>query len=325
VTTTDTGAPRVAAVVVNWRRPAATRACLEALAAVGAPGCTPIVVENGSRDFADEEIARYAGGRRVVSHTNVGFAAGANLGMRAALASGADWVWFVNDDALPEPGSLATLLAAAAQPPYPHLLGPKIVQATRPDHLDSVGIALDLARGAMRLIGHDEIDRGQYDVVTTEPLAVAGCALLVSRRACEELGGFEEAYFAYCEDIDLCLRARQAELPVAIVPAARVRHDRLPVGGGRQSPASLYYSVRNFLVVLALFCPRAPWLTRLRSLRVLARFLAFAARHSGTEVGTALRAVRRGVADYQRGALGPAPPEIGTQGSSAPAPLAPRQ
>lgn len=306
---TTTG-PRVAAVVVNWRRPAATRACLEALAAVGSPDCFPIVVENGSSDFSDEEIARHPGGRRVVSPTNVGFAAGANLGMQAALAAGADWVWFVNDDALPEPGSLGTLLAAAARPPYPQVLGAKIVQATRPDHLDSVGIALDLARGTMRLIGHDEVDRGQYDAVAVEPLAVAGCALLVSRRACAALDGFEEAYFAYCEDIDLCLRARQAELPVALVPAARVRHDRVPVGGGRQSPASLYYSVRNLLVVLALFCPRAPWLTKLRSLRVLARFLTFATRNSGAEVGAAVRAVRRGVADYQRGVLGPAPPDI---------------
>lgn len=311
MTTPAERAPRVAAVVVNWRRPAATRACLDALAAVGAPGCAPIVVENGSRDFTDEELARFPGGQRVVSPTNVGFAAGSNLGMRAALAAGADWVWFVNDDALPEPGALATLLAAAARPPFPQVLGPKIVQATRPDRLDSAGIALDLARGTLRLIGHDEVDQGQYDAVPVEPLAVAGCALLVSRRACEQLGGFDEAYFAYCEDIDLCLRARQAELPVALVPAARVRHDRLPVGGGRQSPSSLYYSVRNHLVVLALFCPRAPWLTRLRTLRVLARSLAFAARHGGTEVNAAMRAVRRGAADYQRGHLGPAPAEYG--------------
>ena len=311
MTTTDLRAPRVAAVVVNWRRPAATRACLEALAAVGAPGCFPVVVENGSRDFSDEEIARHPGGLRVVSATNVGFAAGSNLGMRAALAAGADWVWFVNDDALPDPGSLATLLAAAAQAPYPQVLGAKIVNATRPDRLDSVGISLDLALGTMRLVGHDEVDRGQYDAVAVEPLAVAGCALLVSRRACEALRGFDEAYFAYFEDIDLCLRARQAELPVALVPAARVRHDRLPVGGGRQSPSSLYYSARNHLVVLALFCPRAPWLTKLRSLRVLARYLAFAARHGGTEASAAMRAVRRGVADYQRGHMGPAPAEYG--------------
>jgi GT2 family glycosyltransferase len=241
--------PRVAAVVVNWRRPAATRTCLDALAAVGAPGCMPIVVENGSADFTDDEIERRGGGR-VVSAANVGFAAGANLGMQAALARGADWVWFVNDDAAPEPGALAILLDAAQRRPFPQLLGPKIVQAHRPDRIDSIAIDLDLADGRVALLGHDEVDRGQYDALAVEPLAVTGCALLVSRAACAQLGGFEEAYYAYFEDIDFCLRARLAGLPLAVVPAARVRHDRLPAHAGRQSAASLYYSVRNHLVVV---------------------------------------------------------------------------
>jgi GT2 family glycosyltransferase len=308
--TTEPRAPRVAAVVVNWRRPTATTACLEALAAVGAPGCFPIVVENGSQDFTDADIARYPGGQRIVSPTNVGFAAGANLGMRAALAAGADWVWFMNDDAAPEPGALAILLAAAAQPPFPQLLGPKIVQAERPDRIDSLAITLDLASGTAQLLGHGEVDTGQYDRLAVEPLAVTGCALLVSRRACLELGGFEETYYAYFEDVDLCLRARLAGLPVAVVPAARVRHDRMTTREGRQSPASLYYSVRNHLVVLGLFCPRAMWLTRLRSLRVLGRYLAFATIRSPANAGAAVRAVRRGVADYQRGTMGAAPPDI---------------
>jgi GT2 family glycosyltransferase len=311
VTTADRRAPRVAAVVVNWRRPTATRACLAAVAAVGPPGCFPIVVENGSHDFTDAELAQYRGGQRVASPTNVGFAAGANLGMRAALASGADWVWFLNDDAAPEPGSLAALLAAAAQPPYPQLLGPKIVQAEKPDHIDSLAVTLDLAEGTIQLLGHGEVDRGQYDRLAIEPLAVTGCALLMSRRACLELGGFEESYYAYFEDVDLCLRARRAELPVAVVPAARVRHDRMTTREGRQSPPSLYYSVRNHLVVLGLFCPRALWLTRLRTLRVLGRYLAFATLRSGVHARAAVYAVRRGVADYQRGIMGAAPPDIG--------------
>lgn len=307
----DTHAPRVAAVVVNWRRPQATRAALAALAEVGAPGCFPVVVENGSADFTDAELAGTPGGRRVVSPSNVGFAAGANLGMRAALDAGADWVWFVNDDATPEPGALATLLAAAALPPHPQVLGPKIVQADHPERLDSVAVTLDLASGAMRLLGHDEVDRGQYDALGYAPLAVTGCALLVSRRACLQLGGFEEAYFAYFEDIDLCLRARLAGMHVAAVPAARVRHDRPPTHAGRQSPSSLYYSVRNHLVVVALFCPQPPWLTRLRSLRILGRYLSFAALRSGSAAPAALRALRRGVQDYQRGAMGAAPSDLG--------------
>lgn len=310
MTTAEASTPRVGVVVVNWRRPDATRACLEALAAVGEPGCFPVVVENGSHDFTDEALAA-RGGERIVSATNIGFAAAANRGMRAVFERGADWAWLVNDDALPQPGSLAALLAAAGRPPFPQLLGAKILNALHPERIDSVAIDIDLAAGTVRLMGHDEIDSGQYDALRVTPLAVTGCALLVGRRAWEQLGGFEESYFAYFEDIDLCLRARLAGLHVAAVPEARVLHDRLPAHAGRQSPSSLYYSVRNHLVVLALFAPRPLWLTRLRTARVLARYLAFAALRSGGRAADAVLAVRRGAADYQRGVLGPAPAEYG--------------
>ena len=268
------------------------------------------MVDNGSRDFSDDELARHRGGQRVVSPTNLGFAGGANLGMRAALAAAPTGCGSSTTTPRRSRARSATLLAAAARPPYPQLLGAKIVQADQPDRLDSVAARRrPRAAGAMRLLGHDEVDRGQYDHLR-EPLAVTGCALLVSRRACERLGGFDESYFAYLEDADLCLRARP--------PAARRRRAARRACGttalrrprGRQSPPSLYYSTRNHLVVLALFCPRAPWLTRLRTLRVLGRYLAFAALRSGVHAGAAaLRAVRRGVADYQRGIMGAAPPD----------------
>ena len=301
---TDPSAPRVAAVIVHWRRPEATRACLAAVAALEPPGAFPVVVDNGG-DFDVAQLAAFAGARHVRSADNVGFAAGANLGMRAALDAGADWVWFLNDDAAPEPGALTALLAAAERPQRPQVLGAKIVQRARPERLDSMALDLDLPSGRARLLGHDEADRGQYDAVT-EPLAVTGCALLVSRRACEQLQGFEERYFAYFEDADLCLRARRAHLPVAAVAAARVHHDRAAAHAGRQSADSLFYSVRNHLVLLGLHGPRAAWVSRLRSARVLARYLAFAALR-GDRAGARARiaAVLAGYRAYERGAMGP--------------------
>lgn len=296
-------APHVAAVIVHWRRPQATRACLDAVAALDAPGAVPVVVDNGG-DFDPAWLPPIAGARHVAGGAELGFAAASNRGMRAALDGGAEWVWFLNDDAAPEPDALAALLAAAARPPHAQVLGAKIVQAAHPERLDSIALDLDLPRGRARLLGHDEPDRGQFDA-HTEPLAVTGCALLVSRRACAALGGFEEAYFAYFEDADLCLRARLAGLPVAAVPAARVRHDRAPTHAGRQSPDSLFYSVRNHLVLLALFGPCAPWLSRLRGSRVLARYLAFAALR-GDRAGARERiaAVLDGYRAYAAGRMG---------------------
>jgi GT2 family glycosyltransferase len=291
--------------VVNWRDRAATERCLEALRQLAYPRWSLVLVDNGCTDFSAEELAQRAPGAVYLrSETNLGFAGGSNLGMRAALAQGAHWVWFLNNDAAPEPRALAELLAAAEQPLRPALLGAKIVQHDQPERLDSVAIDIDLASGRSRLLGHDEIDRGQYDHVR-EPLAVSGCALLMRRDACEYLNGFGEAYFAYFEDVDLCLRARAAGLPVVTVPSARVRHARAPATRGRQSASSLYYSCRNLLIVLAIHAPQPMWMARLRTAWVVARFLAFALRGNPAGAAARLAAVRRGVKDFADGVTGP--------------------
>ena len=300
-------APLVAIVVVNWHNRAATDRCLDALRHLTYPRWSLVLIDNGCADFSAEEIAQRAPGAAYLrTATNLGFAGGSNLGMRTALARGAEWVWFLNDDAAPESDALDELLDAAERPPRPAVLGAKIVQYARPERLDSLALDVDLANGRVRLLGHDEIDRGQYDHVR-EPLAVTGCAMLVRRDACERLGGFDEAYFAYLEDVDLCLRARAAGLPVAAVPSARVRHDRPVATRGRQSTASLYYACRNPLVLLALHAPQAPWRSRLRGLSVLARYLAFALRGNPAGAAARLASVRRGARDYGAGIMGAAP------------------
>jgi GT2 family glycosyltransferase len=266
-----------------------------------------VVVDNGATDFKSGALdAQLPGSQYVRSAANVGFAAGANLGMYAALARGAEWVWFLNDDAVAEPDTLAALLAAARQPLQPSVLGPKIVQHAHPERIDSIALDIDLDRGRVYLLGHDEIDRGQYDHVR-ESLAVTACAMLVRRDVCESLAGFDERYFAYLEDADFCLRARVARLRVAAVPGARVLHDRAPATRGRQSPSSLYYACRNHLMLLAAHAPQSPSRSRLRSARVLAGYIAFALRGDPSGAATRLGAVGRGARDYMRGILGRAP------------------
>lgn len=296
--------PPVAVVVVNWRRRDATLACLQALTRLTYRRWSLVLVDNGCRDFDPAELERLAPGSAYRhSEINRGFAGGANLGLAAALAGGAEWVWFLNNDALPEPEALTALLAVATGSPRADLVGAKILQRAAPERLDSIGLAVDLAGGGMRLIGHDEVDRGQYDRLS-DPVAVTGCALLVSRRVGEQLGGFDETYFAYGEDADLCLRARAAGLRVAAAPHARVLHDRAPARRGRQSPDSLYYSVRNHLALLQRHSPAAAWQRKLQELRVMAASTAFALLAGGARRAN-LAAVRAGIADFRRGILGP--------------------
>jgi GT2 family glycosyltransferase len=297
------GAPLVGVVVVNWRRRDVTLECLAALARLDYPSRRLFLVDNGCSDFsADEVAASLPGGAYLSSEANLGFAGGSNLGMRAALADGAAFVWFLNNDAAPEPAALAELVAVAEATPALSIVGAKILRKDDPRRIDSAALAVDLRTGRMLLVGHDEEDRGQYDALSRVD-AVTGCAMLVRREACERLGGFDESFFSYLEDADLCLRARRAGFGVAFAPRARVLHDRPAASRGRQSVASLYYTTRNHLLLMRRHGAGLRW-PRLRAAAVLALNVAYAARPGAGTARERLGAVWRGALDYRRGAGG---------------------
>lgn len=306
MTAADRATPLVAIVVVNWRRRDQTLACLAALRRLTHPRWQLVLVDNGCADFTADEVAGLVPGARYERcPVNSGFAGGSNRGMRIGLDAGADHVWFLNNDARPEADALGALLAAARATPAA-IVGAKILLAAAPSRLDSIALSVDLGWGRVRLLGHDERDRGQYDGLG-EVAAVSGCALLASRAACEQLGGFDESFFAYYEDADLCLRARAAGLRVAVAPRARVHHERAPASRGRQSVASLYYASRNQLRLVDRHAGGGGWRRRARALAVFAYHVAYAARPGIGTPRARLGAVWRGARDFRRGVVGPEP------------------
>jgi GT2 family glycosyltransferase len=297
--------PRVGIVVVNWCRRDATLACLRALADLDYPARRLVLVDNGCRDFSAAELDLLAPASEYVrSDRNLGFAGGSNLGMRRALAGGVRYVWFLNNDAEPEPRALRESIAVAEGAARPAIVGAKILLKDRPDRIDSVALRLDLCSGRVFLRGHDEKDRGQYDAVG-EVDAVTGCAMLVAASACERLGGFDESFFSYLEDADLCLRARAIGLRVAAAPRARVLHDRPVATRGRQSTASLYYATRNHLRLVRRHGKGSAPTRWLRPILVVALNLAYALRAGGGRAAAPrLAAVLRGARDHARGVSG---------------------
>lgn len=296
-------APPVGVVVVNWHGRADTLDCLRALRAQTYPAVSLTLVDNGCADFSPAAAAElFPAARYLRTARNCGFAGGANLGMGDALAHGAAWVWFLNNDAQPEPPALAALVDAARRRPEWAIVGPKILQQADPRRLDSIAVRVDLRWGRLSLLGHDEPDHGQYDDLAAVD-AVSGCAMLVRHDVCQSLGGFAEDFFAYVEDVDLCLRAAAAGWRTGVAPQARVLHRRAPATRGRQSPSSLYYAARNHLRLMQRHSPSRG---RALSAIVTARNLAYAARGDGARFKR-LRAVWRGVRDYRRNISGPAP------------------
>ena len=298
--------PTVVAVVLNWHTPSQTERCLRSLRNLQYNALRIVLVDNGCSDFSATTFPNTPPTDYIQSPVNLGFAGGCNLGMQSALKTGADYVWFVNSDAEVEPTSLTTMVDAAEGNRAIAALGPKVLQRAEPNRIDSLALRINLSSGRFRLIGHDEIDRGQFDHLHTVS-AVTGCAMLVRAEPLRLSGGFDERYFLYLEDVDLCLRLSAAGHQIACVPRARVQHDRPSTGQGRQSLPSLYYTARNHFLLLAKHGKGNAAHHLLRNTGILLWNIAFASRGNPVEAPRRVAAVLAGALDYQRGRLGQRP------------------
>jgi GT2 family glycosyltransferase len=206
-----------------------------------------LIRDNGSTDGTPDAIAaKLPEASLDASGDNVGFAAG----MNSLLArSDAPWFLALNSDAWPEPGAIATLVAAGERFPTAAAVAPRL---ERPDGtlehsthpFPSVGLAALLATGAWRLLGPERLEalalQGHWDHRRARPVDWAvGAALLMRRTAVEHVGGFEERFFMYAEDLEWCWRARQHGWDIRFEPSAVVRHV------GNASGASAYGSRRT--------------------------------------------------------------------------------
>ncbi len=170
----------------------------------------------------------------VVPGQNVGYGAGANRGVAATGRGGAsEYVLVCNPDLRVHPGAVAALVAALDAEPSWALVGPRIVTPDGkvypsvrrfPSMVDAAGHAL------LALIEPDNrfsrryrpLDAGGDGVATAD--WVSGACFLARRSALEELGGFDESYFMFAEDMDLCWRAHRAGWGVGVEPSAVVTH-----------------------------------------------------------------------------------------------------
>jgi GT2 family glycosyltransferase/glycosyltransferase involved in cell wall biosynthesis len=213
--------PGVTVVVVNYKGADDTLACLDGLAAMDWPAdrLDVVVVDN---DSGGDDVTRIRAAapevRVLASGRNLGFAGGCNLGAREARH---DYLAFINNDARPEPGFLRAAIGVLQREPDVAAVAAKV--------LDWSGERVDFAGSALTWYGQGfktnvgALDDGTFD----EPRDVlfgTGSALVVRRSAFEAVGGFDERYFMFFEDVDLGWRLWLAGHRVRYVPQAVVYH-----------------------------------------------------------------------------------------------------
>jgi GT2 family glycosyltransferase len=233
---TDTAAARVSAVIVHYRTPAETIESAGAVAAA-APEAEVVVVDNASQDDVAARLAtEVPSASAVVETANRGYGAACNRGARETSRP---FLFFLNSDAVVQPGALDALAAALERDPRAALVGPRLenpdgtlqpsilrLPTLRRIFCESSGLAF-LSRGRLR--GHSATHEDHSRAQAVE--AVKGAALLVRRTAFEEVGGFDEAYFLYGEESDLAARLTRRGWRILFEPAARVVHRGGASGG----------------------------------------------------------------------------------------------
>ena len=234
----------VAVVLVDYRNPSDTVACVESLLGLSYPDVAVIVVDNASPERDDLALRERFGDRIAVirSRENGGFAAGANQGIRAALELGVGAIWLLNNDTLVPADVLGRLVDALDGSPDFGLLSPVITGSETTGWSDEVWFAggrVDLRRGtASHSTDLPALSTGR--VLDTG--FVSGCAMLIRREVFEAIGLLEESYFLFWEDVEFCVRARAAGWKCGVVPDARVAHRVHGTIGGRNYEA---LAIRN--------------------------------------------------------------------------------
>lgn len=215
--------PQITIIILHWRTYTHTSQCLASIATLTYTNYRVLVADNGSHDGSLERLQREFPTIETIEYaSNLGFAAGVNPAMQRAFDEGSDYVLLLNSDVLVAPDLLTRLVAAAEAHPEIGILSPKILWEGREDRL--AGLGCRVRTFDIELIGWDTPDSIETSDTPVVLECVFGSAMLLSRRVIDAVGLFDERFFFYYEDLDLCLRARAAGFLSAYLPSATVRH-----------------------------------------------------------------------------------------------------
>lgn len=239
--------PGLASVVVaNYNGVNLVEECLDSLLSQTYRDIEVIVADNGSQDGSCEFIEKkYSHKVKLIrSTTNTGNAGGNNIGINAALG---EYIIILDNDTKLDRRFVEELIQAVGTDEKVGMCAPKLLTYGRPNIVDAAGMLI-YKDGLNQGRGRFEFDRGQYESIE-EIIYPSGCGPLYKRIMLDEIGLFDEDFFAYAEDTDIGLRARLMGWKALYVPKAIVYH-KISQTSGQYSTLKLFYAERNRLYVV---------------------------------------------------------------------------
>lgn len=217
----------VSIIIANWNGKKWLPGCLQSVLDQAYKDLEIIIVDNNSNDGSVEFIENnYPAVRLIKNEKNEGFGKASNIG--AASANG-DVLFFLNNDTLMNDNAVGELLREKEARKI-NIIGPKILNFQKEDTYQGRRLSMDCTG---------------YLGWGKETFFVEGSALMISKKDFEALGGFDEKYFMYSEDIDLCWRAQLQGMKVAICDGVSIVH----FGGGSSESTQLAGGARRVVPI----------------------------------------------------------------------------
>ncbi len=205
-------------MIVNWNGWRDTLDCLASLREQSYGHLKTVVVDNGSTDDSVERIRREFHEVKVIeAGKNLGYSKGCNVGIRAALESGADLVWLLNNDTICPADTLVKLVRRAVECPEAGLVGTVLLYAHDPSQVQAWG-------GGRVLPAIGYVTHFTAPVVFGKNCYTTFASVLCRREVFEQIGVLYEGFFMYYDDSDFCLRMQKTRWKIVIAEDTAVLH-----------------------------------------------------------------------------------------------------
>ena len=240
--------PKVAIILINLNQEVHTRECITSLFRVSYANKDIILIDNCSTDGSGSRLSRDFPTVIYEPLTeNLGFPGGNNRGIELAISRGADYVLLLNNDTVVDVDFIQPLVELGESNPHVAAQCCKIFYHPDRHRLWYAGGIFNTERAFAAHRGIHEIDSGQYDTIEDTDFA-SGCMLFVPSRVVQDVGVLDQALFAYYEDADWCLRAKQKGYRIVYNPRSKIWH-KVSTTNKIDGSFYLYFTMRNKIIM----------------------------------------------------------------------------
>ncbi|MBX9687048.1 MAG: glycosyltransferase family 2 protein [Candidatus Obscuribacterales bacterium] len=288
--------------VLHYQGAENTRACLASVKGLNYRPFKVLITDNCSPDKSGPSLAQEFPEFDFLSLSdNLGFAGGSNAGVNYCISKGAKWIWILNNDTDLDPDSLSKLIEVAERNEKAGVLGAAVFTPTENGFHRSGTGQIDFRKA--KTFERGVIDDSQESISCQW---LSGCNMLLRAEAFKQMNGFDEDFFLYFEDTDLCWRMNQAGWSCLFVPKAVIKHIGKASTQGKLAIWRSYYYTRNRLLFFMRNCKG------MVSALALAAIYGHLFRHTivlpfrGDDGRRQLKAELLGLSDYLSGKFGKA-------------------